>query len=508
MSRLSQRLRALVGQTQSPSPLMFGTWAPDLPDLGNSCTLAKNVIPAIRSYRPFKGLEAQSDALDTKALGLIASRDTSSNSYVYAADAAKIYELRDQTLTDKSKAGGYSTAAGDHWEMEEFEGQVIGTNFTDDVQVITTGDAGLFADLITSTEKPKAKTIAKIRDFLFLGNIESTADGTKPKRIHWSAFRDATDFDPDATTQCDFNDITDGGEVQKIVGGVEFGLVFMQSAVQRVTFTGDETVFDIFPIDRKRGTPIPRSAVGYGRRAFFISEEGFFANDGASESVAIGHDQIDRWFWDQFDIGNASNVSSAIDPFNKLVVWSFPGSGSAQEPNRLLLYHWNDQKWSFAEIDTEMVSLAETQAYTLEGLDAISGSDIDSMTLSLDDPAWAGGLINFAAFDTTHKLSYFSGPNLAARVESGDYQLSPGRRSLARKLRPLVDGTASAANIGGRAKLADANSFDVAAPQDGIGEVSQRNDSRYHRFQVTTDAGDTWDHIQGVEAAFTTRGGR
>lgn len=507
MIKLSQRIAA-IPRPQPPAPFYFEQWTPDLPPFGSHITMARNVIPAGRSYRPFKSLEDQSDALDTKALGAIAARDTTSNSYIYAGDAAKLYDLRDQTLTDKSKAGGYSTTSGEYWEFEDFEGQVIATNFTDPVQAITTGSGGLFADLITSTEQPKAKTVAKIRNFLFLGNIESTADGTKTNRIHWSAFRDATDFDPDATTQCDFDDITEGGEVQRLIGGVEFGLAFMQSTIQRITFTGDAAVFNIFPIDRKRGTPIPRSAVGYGRRAFFISEEGFFSNDGASESVPIGHNRVDNWFWSQFNIANAANVSSAIDPINKLVAWSFPGSGSAVEPNKIIVYSWADDKWAYADINTELITLLESQGYTLEGLDAVSGNDIDSMTISLDDPVWKGGQIQFAGFSPMHKLSFFSGAALAAQIETGDMQLSPGRRSLGRKLRPLVEGVAASAAIGGRAKLSDMNAFDTASTQDDIGEVSQLNDNRYHRFQVKTEAGATWDHIQGVEIAFTTKGGR
>lgn len=504
---LYQRL-SKIPRSQPPPRVMFGPWLPDLPPFMNpGVILARNVTPASMSYRPFNAPEVQSDALDARALGAIATRDASSNSYVYAGDATKLYQISGQTVTDKSKLGNYSTASDEIWEFADFEGQTIGTNYADDVQAITTGGAGLFADLITSTEKPKARHIGKIRDFLFLGNVNSPTDGVKTNRVHWSAFRDGADFDPDSTTQSDFDDIADGGEVQQIIGGVEFGLVFMQSAVQRVTFTGDAKVFSIFPIDRKRGTPIPSSAIGHGRNAFFISEEGFYANNGSGESVSIGHDQVDRWFWDQFDVSNKAKVSAGIDPINKLVAWAFPGEGSAVEPNRVILYNWENRRWAYVDLDLEILTLSENQATTLEALDSVSAS-IDTLTPSLDSPVWQGGQLQFAAFDTDHKLNFFSGSNMAASVRSGDMEMSQGRRSLVNKLRPLCEGSAAASALAGRARLADMTSFDPTKPQDSAGEASHRNDARYHRFEVSTNAGDTWDHIQGVEAESTTRGKR
>ena len=41
--------------------LPFGEWLPDLPDHVNpGATQAKNVFPAVNSYRPFKGISVTS----------------------------------------------------------------------------------------------------------------------------------------------------------------------------------------------------------------------------------------------------------------------------------------------------------------------------------------------------------------------------------------------------------------------------------------------------------------
>ena len=50
-------------------------------------------------------------------------------------------------------------------------------------------------------------------------------------------------MDPDAQTQSDSEDRPDAGWVQRIVGGVEYGLVFQQTAVTRMTYPGLPAVF-------------------------------------------------------------------------------------------------------------------------------------------------------------------------------------------------------------------------------------------------------------------------
>ena len=49
----------------------FGEWLPDLPDhLNPGATQAKNVYPAVNSYRPFKSItQATANALDNRAQG-------------------------------------------------------------------------------------------------------------------------------------------------------------------------------------------------------------------------------------------------------------------------------------------------------------------------------------------------------------------------------------------------------------------------------------------------------
>lgn len=476
----------------------FGEWLPDLPEFSNPGALkANNVYSQGGAYRPWPSLAAASSALNARVRGAIAATDASGNAYVYAGTADKLYEVRRATVTDKSKSGGYSTGALEGWEFTTYGETVIATNYDDAVQSITAG-GGAFADLITSTRKPKARRVATVRDFVVLGDTNDSTDGEKQNRVWWSALDDPTDFDPSSTTLSDYQDLPDGGAVQAIVGGVEYGVIVMERAVQRMAFTGGSAIFRFDAVDRRRGTPIPRSVVGQGRMVYWISEEGFLAFDGSS-SRNIGHNRVDLEFWDQFDNANVERVSAGIDEENKLVVWAFPNtSASNGVPNKLFIYNWADDRWTDADVDLEFLASLRTQSYTLEELDSVSSS-IDTLTPSLDSPQWKGNRLRFAAFDTDDKIAYFTGSNLEATLDTGERQLAPGFRAAVLNCRPLVDGGTPTISIGHRDNLQDATTFDTAKAINAIGKAAVRRNARYHRFRVTVPAASTWTHAQGVQ---------
>lgn len=470
-------------------PVPFGPWRPDEPDLGNSMTVATNVIPDANSYRPFMDLEAATDALSARCLGALGATDSTGTHYLYAGDASKLYEVGRSAVTDRSDAGGYSVASDDVWRFTTFGTNIIATNGTNEVQGMAVGGS-VFADWFSSTDTPTAKDVATVRDFLVLGYADAV-----PVRVRWSAAGDSTDMDEDATTQSDKEDLVEGGAVQRVMSGVEYGLVFQEGRIVRMSYIGPDSIFQFDPIDRTRGTPIPNSVVALGRLVYFISEEGFFLNDGA-QSYPIGQNQVDRTFWGQFDVASNELVTASIDPLNKLVVWGFPIEGSANA-KRLYMFNWEDRRWGQADIEVELLLQSRTRGYTLEELDTIS-TDIETLTPTLDSPLWKGGALQFAAFDSDHKLAHFTGDTLQATLETGEHNLFPGRHAMVNELWPLVDGGTITAAVAGRERLLDSISYDAAGALDATGKVPVRNESRYHRFKTVIGAGSTWTHAQGV----------
>lgn len=499
-----------------PITIPFNMLLPDQATFSNPGVIeALNVIPRTNSFGPFRELTTiSSNALSARALSAISAHDSNNNTFVYAGDVSALYELLDNAFTDESKGGGYSTAIDDVWEFALWtaKDRIIATNYANAVQsmAIGGGAAGAFADMITSTNTPKAKHVGIIGNFVVLAFTNDTTDGERPNRVWWSGIRDETDFDPDARTQCDFEDLASGGICQRVIGGTEYGLIFQNDAVRTMRYIGPGAIFELLPLNFAPGTPLANSVVAYQGNVFYISEDGFMALRGI-QAQHIGDSRVDRFFWKQFDITNRRYVSAAIDPVNKLVAWAFPGTGSVSNlPNRILTCKYDELKWSLAEVDTDVLFSSETQGYTLDSLDDL-GTDIDDSGVfdeSLDSDKWKGGAFRLAAFDQSHKLSFFTGATLGATITTGDLQPAPGFRWQIDGAHILVDGGDARIAVAARERLTDAVTYGAASDMNVNGDCPLRSEGRYQRLRLSLSSSTSWSHVQGLSLDYAVRGKR
>ena len=497
--------------------VLFGKHLPDRATFRNPGVLtALNVIPAVPgSYGPLRELQQVASAFSARCFGAISARDASNLVWIYAGDASKLYELSASAVpSDQSKAGGYSLAVDDVWEFVEWNKSnlVIASNYTDAVQSIGTGLGGTtdFADLFTSTNKPKAKHLAIVGNFLFTGNTNDSTDGQKATRVWWSAFGDPTDMDPDAATQCDFEDLAAGGWVQKIIGGTEYGLIFQTDMVRTARYVGGSVIFDLLPINNAPGTPLSNSVIAHKGSVYYISEHGFFAfRNGAVEPIGDG--QVDRAFWNEFDILNKRALSCAVDPINKLVAWGYPGAGASSSlPNRVRAFNWSDGRWAEWDVDHEILFRTETQGYTLDGLDVL-GTDIDDPVVfaaSLDSDRYKGGALRFGAINQAHQLAFFTGATRKATIETGDFQPQDGNLWQCDGVRPLVDGGSADIAVAARTKLQDSVTYGTASAMDADGLCPLIREGRYQRFRTSLTSSTSWSHFQGIQIAYELTGER
>ena len=483
----------------------FGQFAPDLPIFKNpGLSVATNIIPKGVSYGPFAGFSAVSSALSAQCYGAGTGLDTGHNTYIYCGDRTKLYSIIANVPTDISKAGGYTLASDGKWEFTQFglggTAYFIATNYDDAVQYISPGGT-INADLIASADKPKFRHIGVVRNFLVGGNSNDTTDGVRPNRVWWSKINDPTDFTPSAVGQGDYEDLKSGGWVMRVLGNREFGLIFTEKHVIRMSYIGPPAIWSFDVIDEKRGTPIPGSVIQHGRQAYYIADDGFMRTDGAGESVPIGHNRVDKYFWDQYDLSNRNRVWTAVDAVKKIIWWLFPGTGNAAGmPNIMLGYAWADDKWCEAQPTDglQLIFPAVTQGYTLEQLDALY-PQLDDIPYSLDSLAWTGGLFRLAGFDTSHQYGTFTGANLAATIETGELNLGAGKLFKTEHVRPLIDGGTITGNIAGRKRLVDTASFGTAQSLEADGTIKVMNENRYQKFRSSIAASGTWQHATGIE---------
>lgn len=492
----------------------FGSFAPDQPVLGHTgASEAKNVVPLTqKSYGPFAALSTITDALSARCQGAASFRASDGTVHTFAGDATKLYRKSSGTSwEDVSKSGGYTTPTDGMWRFAQYGDIILATNYTDAIQAYTLNSSTDFADLAMAA--PKARYIEVIRDFVVVADTNDGTDGAVQNRVWWSAAGDPTSWPTPGTAaaaaaQSDYQDIAFGGQINGIVGGVggRDGVIFLQNAIVVMTYTGPPTVFAFTDAERGRGTTIPGSIVNAGLFASYIAGDGHYLFDG-SNSHPIGNLKVDRWFWDNVNQQYLSRICTAVNPKRKLLLIAWPTTSSSN-PDRISIYNWETQFWSYAEEDVEFILKGYLPGYTLEELDAFG--NMDTLPLSLDSPAWMGGRVLAGAFNTDHEFGFFNGSNKAATIETGEWPNEGGLRAFCGGVRPVTDhssGTLTCA-VGYRNTQGGSVTYTTATSINSEGVCPQRISARYMRARLSTALGDTWTHVQGVEPNTKVEGRR
>lgn len=516
--QLSQRLARiqplLSNRPQPKKMIALGEFLPDLPDFQNpGCTEVRNAIPHAQGYKSFPSEAAFSGTLTARCQGAFSAIDRDGNVRNYASDVSRLYRLVNVTWTDASKSGGYTVGTDERWEFARWKNIMVATHIGDPVQSVNLG-SNTFADMITSTLKPQARHIAISGKgpFVVLGNMSE--DGTNfPNRVRWSGIDDNLDFDQNANTQSDFQDLESseggGGWLQRLFGDNTGWIAMMERSIFRAFYTGGAVIFDIHEIEKNRGLFTPGAAARYGRYVFYLAEDGFYVFDG-TQSVPIGKNKIDLTFQAELDTQYLHRITTLVSPLDSVVMWSYTTSGSAGggDPDKILAYNWSTQKWARIEIDTELIYASLTAGETLDTLDNIT-TDLDALAFSLDSRVWTGGIAQLSTFNRSHVLTHLTGTALAARFETAEMQLSPGQLSTPTSVRSLVEGTNATTTItvGRRTRNQDAVTFGTAISQNANGEHPCRDqnlEDRYHRIRLDITGG--FDDAQAVEVEYHESG--
>lgn len=496
--------------------LMFGEYLPDIGPLENPGLLnCQNILPASAGYTYIPGpSNISTNTLDARPQGGASyhAQDGTVTIYTFVGTIDKLYSYGGHAFTDVSKMGGYSTATTDSWEFAQWGNMVIATNYSDPVQVITLGSPP-FADLAGSP--PKAKHIAVVDNFVVLGYINN---GTVlPYRVQWSGIGNSTTWTVSATTQADFNDLfNDGGVIQKVVGG-EFGLIFQERCITRMSYIGAPLIFQFDLVESARGALAANSVVKIGANVAFLAQDGFFVFDG-QQSIPIGDGKVDQTFFNDVDISTLYLMNVSTYPTENIICWSYK-SLTAQTPacDTILLYNYSPDskvRWAYAKIDNYLMFNPISTAYTLDGLDAVS-TNIDSLPvpppndISLDSPYWQGSINLLGIITANYHLAVLNAAPLAGIIETGEAWLQEPQRTWISLIRPHIDmnttGTVTA-QIAGRNLESEAISYGPVCSINSAGYIPVRANARFVRakFNITG----AYNQAQGFDVLSTTPVGR
>jgi len=265
-----------------------------------------------------------------------------------------------------------------------------------------------------------------------------------------------------------------------------------------MSYIGSPFFFQFDNIARNIGCLTSNSIAQYGANTFFLSDDGFYMCDGQAVK-AIGTEKIDRFFFDDIELAKLDKMSAAIDPVKNLVIWNYINQSNL---SKQLIYNWQLNKWSYADLDVDYINSVYTPSSTLEGLD-IFGS-LDSLPASLDSRTWVGGALLFAGVKDA-KVVTFTGDRKAASLITGDIGLQ-GAQSVATLAKPLIDNGSAAVGIASRINLNNTLTFSSNVAADAEGRVGLRSAGRYHRVRVAPSG--NWTSALAVDVDLAPQGTR
>lgn len=469
--------------------ILFGEWLPDQPGVAGNVTDAKNCYPVTNGYAPVKSEVDYSDSASTDLIITFAGKFDSVNS-LFAASTTQIYKFdaNDASL-DPLTTSGYTAVEG--WDVTQFGSRMILANGQDKLQAWTLNSSTFFADL--SASAPVAKFVTVVRDFVVAAN-----DGTNTSKVYWSDINDETNWTPGSTTQADSQILPDGGDITGLAGG-EYGLVFLERAIYRMTYAGSPFFFQFDAISRSLGCISNGSIAQYGGLTYFLADDGFYACDGQT-AKQIGAEKVNRWFFDNAIPGEiVTGMSATIDPVNKLVIWKFNNTFGGKS---LLIYSIDLNKWAYADTTANSIAYVLTPSATLEQLDNYNAS-IDALGIPLDSRVFAGGQLLFAGVSGA-KIISFSGQPKSAFVCTGDIDIGKSVVTLAK---PIVDNGSATVAVSSRSLLNETVSYGDAVAADYENRCSLRSNGNYHRLKVSP-TGTSWETAVGVEVEVVKQGNR
>ena len=477
--------------------LPFAPWQPDQATISGFSAEAKGVIRSNGKYVPDRELLPlkAGAALNDVCIGAAGFYDTNGAVRIFLGDRGNLYDIQARTPVIVSKVGGYSVNPDWGWTFEQFGGSVYAVaRGLPQMQRYEFGVSSAFGDVATGPGY--SDTLFRVREFLFSGY---------GKTLKNSCFNNPLDWDPESLTGIqagEFDLPSDGGDIVIGTGG-QFGLVFQERKIHRLTYSGSSgPPFQRDEIEDKRGALGPHAISRYGMFTFFASEDGIRVTDGAGESQGIGEGTIDRYFASNLNYSARFRVSLAVDVEKRILRVAFPTGGNSY-CNKILTYSIADKQWTYDDIDVDHIFEAPKQGVTVDdsaAIVALAGTAlVDSIGLAVDSPVWRETRKQIMAVNAIHQVCTFEGNTRPAVMETGYGEVGPGRMAFVSEIWPLVDAATMTASVTSKLqRLSDASVNGLAANLNTHGFCPVFAQARFMRARVMVPGNTDWTEGVGI----------
>ena len=453
------------------SKFKFGAWLPDQADLDNpGVTEAKNVLPVAGNYlpyAPFKEYGLPGGAPLPLGLPAGAIRAfTPAQSVVYVASAlsggaGKIYVNNGSPWTDVTPIPSWAQSNYASWA--QYGANVFVANALDLPQFAVIGGTSPFTQLTGAFgDAPRAGVLGIVGQFLVLGNLLASS---QPFAVQWSGINAPFDWPTPNSNQAIAEQSglqtldASLGTVVGITQGDQWGLILLTGGVVRMTYQGGGVVFSFDTIYRAPGCLSPDAWCKVGSLIYYLSPAGFFVTDGVS-SKSIGYGMVDQYYSSRLNPSQLNAVRCGVDYARRLIYWMLPKNGDGPNPQELLVYNYEEQRWTHV---------------------------FDSVRAFVNQAQSALLTFGMEAFDETGAKGQFNGSPGVATLISPEMELNPGGKALVSGIKPQIAGNAVPLTV----RVLSRNTTDEAltttsavSPTKSTGFADILVENRYLRAQI------------------------
>lgn len=399
-------------------PVELKDFAPDLPDttpgflrLAFSGTVQSRAIPFTDGWGMIPSLvSVGASAMAEASQGAAVLILTGGSNRVIVGTATKLYEVAGQTLTDRSRGGGYTTNTN-RWGMAVYGDLIYATNKVDAVQ--KSSGAG-FADQNTI---PKCSFVDRVLDFLVIAGTNEALHGDQADRWWCSALGNPDDFTASIATQSATNRLTDiGGPITASKGLGDNWAIYKQGAMYLGTYIGPPDIWSFALVSGVVGTWGQGCVCKVGFSHFFFGFDDFYVFDGTIPRPIPN--RLKTWVLGRLDKSYAYKINSFYDRYEGIVYWLYPSTSGSGLLDSIVAYNLRTQQWGhmtldFGDAPTSLEALVEyvTGGMTYDQFYPPTGSTTwDALpAIPYDSPFFSGNRMVLAGIDSTHTMGTFTG---------------------------------------------------------------------------------------------------
>lgn len=270
------------------------------------------------------------------------------------------------------------------------------------------------------------------------------------------------------------------GPIMAIVGFPLYGIIFQRNAIARANYIGGNVVFSWGTYSYNLGLIAKGAWVQVGTTVYFLSDQGFFATDGANVTpigtAPNNSSGIDGWFWANVNKAALSAIRAGYDALSRNIQFAIP-TGANTQPDTLLCYNPLAAQWTRGAVASSVI-----------------WTDSDGSTDRL------------GVFDQSNNYSLLTGPPNLGYLESCDIEFADGMPRTTTAARPLVAGTSPTVQLANRNTLTASPTYSAATAPDpfGGGYAGVIGQGLYTRVRVSSA---NTRSIQGAQLMMQPSGG-